>query len=216
MSEATFELFKVIAGPLFTVGLAWLAGNRISARWVLRQKKRELGLAVTSEFYGVYGDFFALWKLCNYTFRDAQVPATHEVVRDLLQRATQLEARMEALILRLASELVLSDEGIKTLGMFRQAVQLLRNSIRSRTFLGWSDSEHPAYREFKRLSVAVGALVSKVGEEIAPAYDKAQEQMLMITSNGWSSSWQQAFGPTDDVHQLPATLPAQGSAHRAA
>ena len=66
-----FEIAKALIGPVVAVGLAWLVGNKLTSDWALKQRRRENSLASVAEFYRLYGEFFALWKLCNYAFRDA-------------------------------------------------------------------------------------------------------------------------------------------------
>ena len=192
------DLLKAIIGPLLTVGLAWVVGNEISANWTHRQKRREYSLTVVAEFYRVYGDFFALWKLCNFTFRDSKSDPAHAGIQDLLNSATKLESRMETLLLRIASEVKLEPSEIKSLGLFRQGVQLLRQSIVKRRILGWTSSEHPEYKAFKSLSVAVGKLASRVGEKDAPALEIAQDQMGKITHSDWNKEWQDTIAKKQD------------------
>jgi hypothetical protein len=184
-----FEIAKALIGPVVAVGLAWLVGNRLSAEWALRQRRREHSLASVAEFYRLYGEFFALWKLCNYAFRDADHEMDDETLWDLMRRSAALEANGEAILLRIASELMLSDDDIRTLGLFRQGVQLLRQSIVKQRILGWSSSEHREYQAFKGLSVGVGALAARAGSGKAPAVEIAQRQLREITHNKWSKEW---------------------------
>jgi IS1 family transposase len=124
-----FEILKALIAPVVAVGLAWLVGNRLSSEWAIRQRRRENSLASVAEFYRLYGEFFALWKLCNYAFRDADHETDDATLWDLMRRAAALEANGEAILLRIASELTLTEDNIRTLGLFRQGVQLLRQSI---------------------------------------------------------------------------------------
>jgi hypothetical protein len=194
-----FEMMKALIGPVVAVGLAWLVGNRLSAEWALRQRRREHSLASVAEFYRLYGEFFALWKLCNYAFRDADHEMGDDTLWDLMRRAAALEANGEAILLRIASELTLSDDDIKTLGLFRQGVQLLRQSIVKQRILGWSSSEHREYQAFKGLSVGVAALAAKVGSGTAPPLDKAQRQLREITHNKWSKEWLATIARRDET-----------------
>ena len=62
------ELIKGLisgASGLVLLVLTWLIGQRLSYEWGVRQKRRELQLASLQEFYGAYGEFFAVWKLWN-------------------------------------------------------------------------------------------------------------------------------------------------------
>lgn len=184
-----FEIIKALVGPVVAVGLAWLVGNRLSSEWALRQRRRENSLASVAEFYRLYGEFFALWKLCNYAFRDADHETDDATLWDLMRRAAALEANGEAILLRVATELTLTEDDIRTLGLFRQGVQLLRQSIVKQRILGWSSSEHREYQAFKGLSVGVAALATKVGTGTAPTVEIAQRQLREITHNKWSKEW---------------------------
>jgi hypothetical protein len=161
-----FEIVKALIGPVVAVGLAWLVGNRLSSEWALRQRRRENSLASVAEFYRLYGEFFALWKLCNYAFRDAD----HE-----------------------------TDDDIRTLGLFRQGVQLLRQSIVKQRILGWSSSEHREYQAFKGLSVGTAALAARVGSGATPTTDTAQRQLREITHNKWSKEWLAKIARRDET-----------------
>lgn len=56
---------------LLTVGLGpWLA-----SRWNFFLKQRELDLAAVHQFYGLYGEFFAVWKLWHSALRAAEKSA---------------------------------------------------------------------------------------------------------------------------------------------
>ncbi len=194
-----FEIVKALVGPVVAVGLAWLVGNRLSSEWALRQRRRENSLASVAEFYRLYGEFFALWKLCNYAFRDADHETDDNTLWDLMRRAAALEANGEAILLRVATELTLTEDDIRTLGLFRQGVQLLRQSIVKQRILGWSSSEHREYQAFKGLSVGVAALATKVGTGTAPTVEIAQRQLREITHNKWSKEWLAKIARRDET-----------------
>lgn len=126
----------------------------------------------------------------------------------MMRRAAALEANGEAILLRIASELTLSDDDVRTLGLFRQGVQLLRQSIVKQRILGWSSSEHREYQAFKRLSVGVGALAAKVGSGKPPTTEKAQEQLRAITHNKWSKEWIATIARRDE---LPVQAELEGA-----
>ena len=194
-----FEIIKALIGPVVAVGLAWLVGNRLSSEWAIRQRRREHSLASVAEFYRLYGEFFALWKLCNYAFRDSDGEPDDATQWDLMRRSAALEANGEAILLRIASELTLSDDDVRSLGLFRQGVQLLRQSIVKRRILGWSSSEHREYRAFKGLSVRVAALAAAVGSGKVPSVEKAEEQLRAITHNKWSKEWLATIARRDEA-----------------
>lgn len=194
-----FEVLKAVIGPVIAVGLAWLVGNRLSSEWAIRQRRREHSLASVAEFYRLYGEFFALWKMCNYAFRDADHETDDATLWDLMRRSAALEANGESILLRIATELALSDDDIRTLGLFRQGVQLLRQSIVKQRILGWSSSEHREYQAFKGLSVGVAALAAKVGSGQPPPLEKAQRQLREITHNKWSKEWLATIARRDET-----------------
>jgi hypothetical protein len=197
MDTTELELTKILLGPLLTAGFAWAVGNRISAAWTHRQKHREYSLAVTAEFYQVYGEFFAIWKLANYSFRHSRPEITPEFILGLIQRAAAMEARIEAMLLRAASELQLTLGEIRTLGLYRQAVQLLRQSIILRRQLDFFGTGQAKYELYKELSVAVGDLVASLGARDKPDASQAKAQMTEITSSKWEVEWHRIFREAD-------------------
>jgi hypothetical protein len=199
MDGIAVDLIKAVAGPLAAVGLAWLVGNRISAEWVLRQKRREQSISTAAEFYRLYGEFFALWKMCNYAFRDAKTEVEQSTVWSLMARATALEASGEAILLRIASEVVLTPADVRSLGLFRQGLQRLRLSIQKQKILGWISSQHPEYLAFKRLSATVAKLAASVGMGRSPSADAARAQLEEVTHNKWSKAWPDGDGTTPDA-----------------
>ena len=194
MSATAFELLKAVLGPVTAVGLAWLVGNRISAEWVLKQKRREQSISTAAEFYRLYGEFFALWKMCNYAFRDSREEVDRATLWDFMRRATALEASGEAILLRISTEVVLDQSDIRKLGLFRQGLQLLRQSILKQKILGWISSQHPEYLAFKGLSADVGRLALSVGTGRSPSADVARAQLEEVTHNKWGKMWAEAAG----------------------
>ena len=126
----------VLLAPVVTLLTAWAIGHRLAARWSLWQKHREQTLAATSEFYRLYGEFFAVWKLWNNSVRQSTAVGQDDRRWNLLERAAAAEASMETIMLKLASERILSEADLATLGRFRQAFQYLRDVIRQREELG--------------------------------------------------------------------------------
>ena len=193
MDQNELELAKLVLGPLLTAGFALAVGNRISAAWSHRQKHREYSLSVTAEFYQVYGEFFAIWKLANYSFRQSRPEITQEYILGLIERAANMEARVEAMLLRVASELQLTPAEIRVLGLYRQAVQLLRQSIIRRQQLDFFGQGQAKYELYKHLSVAVGELVASLGQRERPDANRAKSQMTSITSSKWEDEWHETF-----------------------
>ena len=178
---------------LVSLTLTWFVGSRVSAYWTGRQKRNELDSAAATELYELYGEFVAIWKLWNRT--DAVGSAeTREARRvDLLERATRMEGRFEALLLALTSRFVWSPRELDDLGLMRQLFQFPREQIESSASdsqdlrIPWHYSEHPQYREFKRVCTSVGIRLTG-GSGLARflrfrAVQKASSQFAYVTAN---------------------------------
>lgn len=185
---------------LVTLTLGWLVGNRLTARWDERKKHRELDLLALGVFYDIYGQFFAIWKLWSAT--PTGLPDAEEFRRGLLERAAEVEGRLESLLVRIATERKLSDRDAILLGCFRQAVQGLRESIsdsvqlRSRVFRvsdqmlvtwEWAGSEAPPYVAFKALAAFVGELLTKRHQAVEST--AVSSAIRKITSNRLERMW---------------------------
>ena len=189
-ADLKIELIKAslsLGISLFTIILGWLVGQRLTVRWNVRQKQRELDLSTAHDFHKLYGEFFAIWKLWNYSLT-AQSGCT--VSRsDLLVRACAAEGAVESLFVRLAAGRDLREGDITTLGRFRQGYQTLRETIRDNEKLSWDSSTHPEYLAFKKLATAVALLIVS---EKAPAETLAQKRaaaLVSITSNRGEGRW---------------------------
>jgi hypothetical protein len=183
------DVAKGIVGPLATVLLAWAVGNRIAARWAMRQKRRDEARASANEFYRLYGEFFAVWKLWNYSLKDPSRGGATDRHWELLNRASAAEAGVEALLVKLTSERILDQADRNALGRFRQGFQTLRQSIRDGQPLDWRSSEHIEYAAFKMLASRAGRLVSTVDQGKMPSVAQAQCALRGVTSNLWEGSW---------------------------
>lgn len=172
---------------LVLLALAWFVGQRLSARWNLRQKQRERDLANAQEFHLLYGEFFAIWKLWNCYIRDIGQDALPGASRwNLLDRACIAEGKMEATLVRVACERQLTSDHIVMLGRFRQLYQRLRETIRDNEPLNWLSSEDPEYVEFK--ACASGAALLILGKQLQPNSPRAASKHLReITSNRWEN-----------------------------
>jgi hypothetical protein len=169
------EVFKAVLSlgvGLILGALGLLVGGYLTRRWDRLQRQREADLAAAKIFYGLYGEFFAIWKLWN----KLESTAPEERRWDLHNRAAVAEGNVEALIVQIASERTLTETQIETLGMFRQAYQSLRETIRENKKLDWGSSEHPQYQEFKKRAIETVAILA----DLKP---KNSEQLLRITAN---------------------------------
>lgn len=177
-------------GPAVTVLLAAIAGQRLSAYWAVRQKRRELALSAANEFYRLYGEFFAVWKLWSYAAKSATRAEELEPTRwALLQRATTAEAGVEALLVKLAAERPMTRCDLEIAGRFRQAYQMLRQVIKNRQPLDWYAGEHPQYHAYKALACNVAHLIATSDRSKLPTSSDARSSLLEITSNKWENRW---------------------------
>jgi len=177
LDSAAVESPKLLTYFVF-LGLGWLIGKRLTILWSREQKENEEDLVAARAFHQLYGDFFALWKLWNYSLQDPGSQAASGTSRwELLDRACNTEGKLEALFVSLAaSQRSLEKNEIETLGRFRQRYQQLREVIRDNVPLAWDHSEHPDYKEFKSLAPQVAAIIVRSGRV-------RQELLLKITSN---------------------------------
>ena len=163
----------------FAALLAAVLGPWIASRWNYYLKQRELDLAAVEQFYKLYGEFYAVWKLWKIALDAAnkkgrqQVP--DEIHSELLQRASDAEGNYQALLAKMCIERRLEAPDFEVLARFREAQQCLRESIEKGTALRTKNSDDDkrwkasqdgpdwgvAYAGFKTLSVRVGAIVTE-------------------------------------------------------
>lgn len=200
IGDVELELLKAaLTGgiALLTLILGWFVGQRLTHQWAIRQKRRESELSAANEFYRLYGEFFAVWKIWNCSRDEGRRSSSLAASRwDILNRAAAAEAGIEAILVKLASERVLSDLEINDLGRFRQAYQSLRETIRDDEPVKWSSSEHPEYATFKRLACRVANMLFSGDQREPPTAEQAHEALRRITSNRWEGDWvdQASFG----------------------
>jgi hypothetical protein len=179
-----------VLGPVIGLGLAWLVGNRLAFKWELRRKYRELDVESLQEFYSLYGEFFALLKLWDSWKRRVDTQATDEAaLQQILKRATDAEGRVEALLLKIASERKLGEPEQDILGAFRQGYQTLRESVREDRSVDWNYSNYEPYASFKALACAISNLLSADRpvrvERAAP--ESSIQAFRQITSNAYEN-----------------------------
>ena len=185
------ELLREFIGIISTIiilGLGWLIGQRIATYWALQQKRRELKITTANEFYALYGEFFAVWKLWAYSRRqDFDLPDTNRY--ELLNRATKAEGSLEAIFVKISAERSLSEEEIEILGRFRQGYQKLRESIRDNTDIGWYHQNHPEYASFKRLAYFVALIIDSEDSAKTKHREERADSLMKITASTWEASW---------------------------
>jgi hypothetical protein len=184
-TEVLKALLNVIVATI-TLGLGWLVGQRLTVFWAIRQKRRELELAAVNEFYGLYGEFFAIWKAWVYNISDeVQIEMPEATQWSLLKRACIAEGKLEAIFVKLSSESSLSDRDIEVLGKFRQVYQQLRESIKKNKRMEWISSSNSEYVSFKRLAYLVACII--LDDRVV---GRDEDALVKITSNYWEDEWE--------------------------
>lgn len=189
------EIFKSTLSLIVALlGLSggWFIGNKLGLLWSLRQKKRELELTALNRLYELYGEFFAIWKLWDQSWKtDGKAPLPDQRWA-LLMRACAVEGAVEAFLLKLTTERPLDDDQLQLLGRFRQAFQILRERIRSNSRLHWGSSvpnEFPEYATFKHLTYRVACLLFDSPAILTRGTPPDSLSMLKVTSNYWEANW---------------------------
>jgi hypothetical protein len=190
MEPMNLELLKALLSlgvAVTTLALGWFVGQRLTMRWNLRQKQREFDLSAANDFHRLYGEFFAVWKLWNYSL-DAQQDNTI-TCSELLIRASAAEGGIESLLVRISANRELSRDDIRALASFRQGYQNLREAIRDTHKLDWGSSSHPEYLAFKRLATYVALLITSDTSPTAETSKSRADALISITSNEWENNW---------------------------
>jgi hypothetical protein len=189
-TEFAEKLVVALAGPMMTLLLAAIVGQRISAWWSERQKRRELELALANSFYSGYGEFCAIWKEWNWNFSEMRT-RPDELTRSqaaLHERACRAEGAIEAVLLKIAAERRLSLGEAAELGSLRQSFQVLRERIQANKPISYGSSDHPDYLEFKRLATLVGNLLAARSGRL-PTATEAFDSFREITDNRHEARW---------------------------
>jgi hypothetical protein len=211
MDTLLSELLRASTSAIVGVIVAALLGQRVAAYWATRQKRRELAITAANEFYRLYGEFFAIWKLWNFALKSGRDPEQATARRwELLERATAAEAGVEAALVRLSVERRLDEGQLAAAARFRQGYQTLREAIRSGEPIRWGYSEHPEYVAFKRLATEVANLISSAERGRTPTAAEAQAALIEITANKWEADWS-GTSSTERVSNESLQLTSAGS-----
>jgi hypothetical protein len=191
---ALYQVLLHTVGPVVSLGLAALIGYRLTAYWAERQKKREFELALANSFYSSYGEFCAVWKYWNQSLKE--LPEGSDELNNrrtaLLDRACKAEGGLEAALLKVASERVLTMTELNDLGNLRQVYQVLRERIQNSDRITYEASDHRDYLEFKRLATQFGVLLASKPVKQGPAPEEAYAAFQEITNNKYEQRWKQA------------------------
>jgi hypothetical protein len=168
VGEMTFEQQLLIVATRAGFGLlllviTWLFGQQIIALWDKRKKQQELDIATSTQFQQLFGEFKEISKLwaVSYRQRHDNMDLPDETRKELLERATAAESKLEAILVKLATERHLSPVETKYLGLFRQGYQQLRESIRDDSPPRFEYKVNPEYHLFNDLVCEVANIVSE-------------------------------------------------------
>jgi hypothetical protein len=184
MDTVKTELIKAslsLLTALIVLGLGWIVGQRLTIKWNLVQKWRETEIANIQQFYAIYGEFKDVSKVWRIVKRSnaAEIGAPEDIRWSLLARACTIESKNETIIIKLATERHIEPEALRSLGLFRQAIQRLRESIRDNIEIPFS-SRGLEYDFFNDIAARVGIIVSSTPASQHPALRHACERLKII------------------------------------
>jgi hypothetical protein len=160
-----------------------LIGGALTAFWSSRQKRREIEAMELKYFYDHYGKLLAACRLWN-AVKDKKVSLPGDTTRyDLLKQATESEGALEGMLLKLASERLLTSEEQSGLGQFRQGYQTPRQSIRDDREVPWRSSQAGLYLEFKEGAALFASLLRSRVWTRSPCQEAARKAVWEITHN---------------------------------
>ncbi len=189
MEILKFVLTLVSSGVILL--LTYGVGQNLSAKWSLRQKRRELQLSAANTFDRLYGEFFKIWKLWK-NYKKEKIETQNVSQWELLAMICEAEAGMEGILVKIASEFRLTDQDIITLGRFRQAYQTLREYIREDKPFTWDHPYHPQYMHFKTMGAYIAAMLSGFENQSlkGPTREEAMYNLQRITSTKFKTWWE--------------------------
>ena len=189
------ELIKTLL-IFLTLGFSYIIGQKIINYWDIKKKRQELAMETASLFHKLYGEFkevSRLWRAFCYKVKHGQAEDYPQNTRiDLLRRATHAEGGIEAIIVKLATERILEDDHIETLGLFRQAYQKLREAIRNGEPLEWTYNT-PEYDIYNNLASKTAWIITSDTGDKMPEQAEAVKKLQEITtfrSKDWDSAVQ--------------------------
>jgi hypothetical protein len=158
--KINLEIIKTLLSILVLL-ITWIIGQKILSLWDKQKKRKEIDAELATEFHGVYAEYKTIIRLWHVqcTYMSEVLTDPFDKRWDLLMRATNAEARVEALLIKLATERQLSEGNCSDLGYFRQAYQQLRESIRTGRDLHHNYGSIE-YNLFHKLSTAISHLIS--------------------------------------------------------
>ena len=177
---------------LFLLAIGWFIGQRIVAYWDIKKKRQELDIATATQFHKLYGEFkevSRLWRAFKYPEKKLVYPESMPM--ELQRRAAAAEGDLESIIVKLAAERRLDEDDKKTLGLFRQAYQKLREVIRGDEDFIWTH-ETPEYKLYNVLASKTAYIIFSKKAKKHRRSDDAADALLEITSHG-PKAWNEAL-----------------------
>jgi hypothetical protein len=185
------EILIPLATAAVTLAGGWFVTTRVADHWDQIKKRRELDLAAAADFQRLYGEFLSVWKAWDSISRHKlEIKDPAETAWDCLNRAADVEGRVEALLARISAEHELSEDDIDALGGVRQGFQSLRGAIKRNEPLEWQSSDSKDYLAFKGLAAYTSRLLgASSGSKRAPDSATAAANFRDITSNRHELMW---------------------------
>ena len=169
-AQVQLEVIKTGLSAILLV-LSWLVGQRILAFWERRKKQNEIDLASLAQLHRIHAEFRTIGRLWRAFGLGQPAGAAVNIPDDIhwqLQlRAAAAEGEMEALVVKLATERVLTDHQVRSLGFLREAYQLLRRCIRDRVWFYWK-SGSPEYTTFYTSAIELTSVLSQMAPRPTP------------------------------------------------
>jgi hypothetical protein len=203
-TSIVLELFKAVLALI----LLGFVGQRIVTYWDIRKKRREIDVSTTGDFQHLYGELKEVGRLWReFKKPDSSANAPTGLAWDLLARGAEAESKFEAVIMKFASERDLTHEQCLVLGLFRQACQQLRQSIRDNSEVSWADYG-PEYFLFNHLAADITCMLAGPfpRKPVEPAKARAN---LDVIARVRGAQWRKAalvYHELVDTAKDPASL----------
>lgn len=184
--DQQLELLKAgltLAITLITLVCGWFIGLKLTVEWNLRQKRRELILANVQQLHAIYGEFKEIskvWRIVKLN-KDGTLIIPPDCRWSLLARACAVESKNEAIMVKLATERRMTKQETYSLGLFRQAIQTLRESIHANEVVP-SSSRGAEYVFFNELAAGVACIISAHRSETELLPQAAGDNLTAIVS----------------------------------
>ena len=189
MPESLRSIAEVALGAALPVLLLILGGQRTLNRVEVAryQHEQELGLArfIRERQYEAAVGLYDLYARLMAIYREADIADLEDARTrlDLLDRAIEAEAAVDAAILRIGSEFTSGNAADlePLLGNLRQSVQLWRSSIRDGQRLPFYSSDQADYLRFKYAFASTCAyMVNRIYQSLDPPETQVEEARQLL------------------------------------